>query len=271
MAMMPPGGWHPGSGPAPGMTPPEPGGPAVGGTPGSAVGPAALLRATYQAILKAKGVPHLAADDPGVLMLYQAIGGLTPQQALAASQRASSYARDRGYAMSDAELNGMLAEVRGPMTGAETSPLVGVGAQIRQDYDALLGQRGVSSLGADDPQLLAAIQGRVPGLTAQQARQVAQQGRDWYERTGTVIPDAAVDRIAGQAKGFTIPLPHQFDPARWDAVMADPVGAGLFEATVRGAGWDWDTYKRQHLAARPTGTAARSTGATFSQPQGVWG
>lgn len=264
-------GNHPGSGP----TGPDPNGVMPGqpppASPGLATGPGALLRATYQAVVKARGVPYLAADDPALLTLYQAIGGLNPQQATVAAQRAAQYARTRGFSMGDAELNGMLAELRGAPTGQETTPMPGVGAQIRQDYDTLLQQRGVQSLGADDPQLLAAVQSRIPGLTAQQARQVAQAGRDFYATTGVVAPDSVVDRAAGQAKGFSIPLPHQFDPARWDAINRDPVATGLLQAQVQAAGWDWDTYKRQHLAARPGGQATPTTGTQFAQPTGVFG
>lgn len=264
-------GNHPGSAPIipdangnrPGQPPPA--------SPGMATGPASLLRATYQAVLKARGVPYLAAEDPALLTLYQAIGGLNPQQASVAAQRAAQYARTRGYSMSDAELNGMLAELRGAPTGQEFTPLPGVGAQVRQAYDTLLQQRGATSLAADDPQLLAAVQAAVPNLTAQQARQVAQAGRDFYATTGVVAPDSVIDRAAGTAKAFRIPLPHQFDPAQWDAINRDPVATGLLQAQVQAAGWDWDTYKRQHLAARPGGQATPTTGTTFSQPTGVWG
>ena len=36
---------------------------------------------------------------------------------------------------------------------------------------------------------------------------------------------------------------------------ADPVARGLAEGALRSAGWDVDTYKRQHLLSRPVGTA----------------
>ena len=234
--------------------------------------PASLLRATYNAVLKAKGVPYLSYDDPALQMLYQSVEGLSPDQALGVARQAADYYRAHGYAMSDPELDTLIGQARGPTTGQETQPIVGAGAGIRQDYGGLLQQRGVSYLGPNDPQLVAAIQARIPGLTPEQATQIAQRGRDFAATTGVMAPDAAIDRAAGQAKGFTIPLPHQFDPAKWDQMMADPTAAGLFEGTVRAAGWDWDTYKRQHYAARPTGVAAPATRGAWSQPAaGVWG
>jgi hypothetical protein len=206
-------------------------------------------------------------------MIYQTIEGLSPDQALRVAGQAADYYKQHGYAISDPELDALIGQARGPTTGQETQPIVGAGAGIRQDYGDLLKARGVSSLGAADPQLLAAIQARIPGLTPEQAQQVAQSGRDFYTATGVMAPDAAIDRAAGQAKNFTIPLPHQFDPAKFDALMVDPTAAGLLEGTVRGAGWDWETYKRQHYAARPSGVAAPATGAgTWGQaPTGVWG
>lgn len=238
--------------------------------PGLANGPAALMKATYNAVLKAKGVAYLSHNDPALLLIYQAVGGLTPEQAAVTAERAATYFKTNGYAISDAELNGLIAEARGPMTGDQTSPLVGVGAQIRQDYSDLSGARG-TSLGANDQQFGAAIQSRVPGLTAQQAAQLAQRGRDFFLKTGVVIPDAAMDRAAGEIKDFRIPLPHQFDPGKWNALMADPTAAGLFEGTIRASGWDWDTYKRQQAASRPGGVVTPTAGANWARPTGMWG
>ena len=247
------------------------------GTGPSGGGRAALLRSTYQSILKAKGVPYLSYNDPALLMAYQAIGGLNQQQALAVAQQMSDYYKAHGYSASDQELEAALQQAGGPTTGQGTSPIPGVGAQIRQDYQDLLRSRGVTSLPPNDPQLIAAIKFRIPGMTDEQAVQVAQQGRDWFATTGTLAPDSVIDRAAGQAKGFSIPLPHQFDPAKFDAITRDPVGAGLLQAQVEAAGWDWNTYKQQHLAARPTGVAAPSSSVSWgstgqgSNQQGVWG
>lgn len=256
------------------QTTPSPAAQGAGGPAGG--GRAALLRATYQAILKAKGVPYLSYNDPALLMAYQAIGGLTPQAALTVSQQMSDYARTHGYSASDPELEAALAQAGGPTTGQTTSPIPGVGAQIRQAYQTLLQSRGVQSLPPNDPQLIAAIQGIVPGMTPEQAMQVAQSGHDWSGTTGTVAPDQVIDRAAGQAKGFSIPLPHQMDPARFDALTRDPVAAGLFQAQVEAAGWDWNTYKQQHMAARPVGVAAPSASTSWGSTgggnqQGVWG
>lgn len=242
-------------------------------------GRAALLRSTYQAILKAKGVPYLSYNDPALLMAYQAVAGLNPQQALQVSQQMSDYYRAHGYTASNQEVEQAIQAAAGPTTGATTAPIPGAGAQIRQDYADLLKARGVQYIGPDDPQLVAAIKFRIPGLTDQQAQQIAQSGRDWMATTGTVAPDAAIDRAAGQAKGFAIPLPHQMSAAQFDSLTRDPVSAGLFQSQVEAAGWDWNTYKAQHMASRPVGVAAPSTG--FGSPStqawggsnqsGVWG
>ncbi len=241
--------------------------------PGSSSGgSAALLRSTYQAILAAKGVPYLSHDDPAMLMLYQAVGGLSPQAAAAVSQTAATYYQTHGYAMTDTELDGLIATTKGP-TGAnpaETNPMVGVGAQVRQAYGDLSAARPGTWVGGADPQFGAAVGAAVPGLTAQQQAQIAERGADFYRQTGVAIPDAAVDQYAGQVKGFHVPLPHQMDPGHFDAMMADPVAKGLFQGTVKAAGWDWDTYQQQHYASRPTGVATPSTGASWAQPTGVW-
>jgi hypothetical protein len=224
------------------------------------------LRGAYNAAIKALGVSHLASNDPRLLMIYQTVGGLSPQAAQQAATEAADYFKTHGFTMSDPELDALLNKHRAPMGSAEDfAALPGVGARIRQDYGTLARQRGVAP-GATDPQVLALIQAAVPNLTQQQAQQIAGMGHDYYAQTGTVIPDSALDQYAGQVKGYRIPLPHQMDPGTFDAIQRDPVSKGLFEGALGQAGWDVGTYYTQHRASRPVGTAGptASIGRAFA-------
>jgi hypothetical protein len=220
---------------------------------------ASRLKAAYQSVLKAKGVPYLSVGDPALQMLYEVVGGLNPEQARAASQYAADYYKTHGFSISDAEFDQHLDQLRGPTgTEGQYDPLVGVGAQIRQGYGDLVQARG-GPLTPTDPQLTALINSTVPGLSAQQAQQIAQRGRDYYKATGTVVPDYGIDQYAGQVKQFRVPLAHQMAPGAFEAMQADPVAKGLFEATLGAKGYDPASYYGQHLAARPRGTAPRTS------------
>jgi hypothetical protein len=217
---------------------------------------AAQLRGAYNAAIKALGVPYLSHNDPRLVMLYRAAGGISdPAAAQAAAQEVADLRRSRGYDVTDAELDAILNKHRAPMGSEQDfAALPGVGAAIRQGYGDITQARGYTP-GATDPQVMTLIQGAVPNLTQEQAAQIARMGHDYAALTGTVIPDYAVDQYAGQVKGYHLPLPHQMDPGTFDAIQRDPVSKGLFEGALGQAGWDVGTYYTQHRASRPVGTA----------------
>ena len=230
---------------------------------------AGRLKAAYQAVLKAKGVPYLSVGDPALQMLYEVVGGYNPEQARAAATYAADYHRTHGFPISDAEFDPYLDQLRGP-TGSpdQFDPLVGVGAQIRQGYGDLTQARGMTPQ-PGDPQLNALISGAVPGIDTAQQQRIAQRGRDYYATTGTVIPDYGIDQYAGQVKGYRVPLAHQMAPGAFDAMQADPVSKALFEGGLGAKGYDPASYYAQHAAARPRGTAPR-TGSVARQIAGVF-
>jgi len=242
--------------------------PMAPGTP-EATGLGARLKAAYAQLVQAmvargdplpvaNGKPYLPSNHPALLMLYQAVGQLNPQGAAAAAARVADLYKQRGYDISDVELNGLLDSYRGPSGGPQDfAALPGVGAQIRQGYDDLARARG-GPIAPNDPQLLALVRAAVPNTTDAQAQNISGYGHDYNVVTGTVVPDEAVDRYAGQVKGYRIPLPHQLTAEQYDTLYgqnADPVARGLAEGALRSAGWDVDTYKRQHLLSRPVGSA----------------
>ncbi len=62
----------------------------------------------------------------------------------------------------------------------------------------------------------------------------------------------------------TIPLPHQINPAVWDALGT--VGQQLLLGGAEDAGYDPDEFVRQLNAARPQGNASRYTRYSFATP-----
>src|SRR5689334_12357886 len=107
------------------------------GSPGGAYAPGAQpdtvrtrLKAAYTALTQHLGVDNLPWNDPRVLMLYQAIGHLTPEQAVQASQAVANSYHDpnRSAPMSDYEIDNLVNTVRGDTQAAnEYDPIQGIG------------------------------------------------------------------------------------------------------------------------------------------------
>lgn len=96
-----------------------------------------------------------------------------------------------------------------PATPGAPTPNPNAGARVGQIYRDVVARRGVSSLGADDPELVAAV-GSGLSLTPQQTHQLLQAGKDYaVANGGQAPPDAvmqgALDRITGGGVQTTQP------------------------------------------------------------------
>src|SRR5919201_2180062 len=150
------------------------------------------LKAAYNAASQKAG-RFLGHGDPTVLLIWQVLGGLTPEQAAAASERTALAAQRLGRPLSDAEVDALLEEVRGA-TPAPYDPAYGTGQQFQQAYQDVQAEYPGEVIGDADPRLLAAVHRRpeLASLTAEQVGQVMQTGRQFAHAVGeTVSPDWA--------------------------------------------------------------------------------
>lgn len=247
--------------------------PTVAPVPPGATGLGARIKAAYTAA-SARAGRHLSWDDPTVLLIWQVLGGLTPDQARAASQQGAVYANQNGRLLSDAEVDQHVAEVKTRMPNPNDVGY-GLGSAIQTAFQDTQAQYPGSPLAGDDPRLLAAVRQNpeLAGITPEQLGQIVAAGRQFTGYTGQ-LAGAGLDTMIGTTLGRApVPMPHQMDPAAFDAIHADPVKLGLWQGALQRRGWDVGTYERQHRAARPVGTAAPSSGAGTwgGAPTGVWG
>lgn len=90
--------------------------------------------------------------------------------------------------------------------------------------------------------------------------------QDLISRLGLGAGGAGTTPATGdQASARGLPLPHQINPGVWDALGS--VGQQLTLGMAEGQGWDADEFTRQLNAARPMGTAGRSTRYQYQSPQ----
>ena len=228
--------------------------------PGSRAG---RMRAAYDAVVRQRGVPYLAANDPTLQLIYQVNGNLSPQQASWASQQAAMTVHNRGgIPLTDAELDHIMdqATQRGPGTSTQYVPMAGLGGAFAQAYKNLQQETGQSPE-PNDPRVIAAYRAAAHtqgyDLSDEQIGQMAQQGANYWRQTGQAIPNQSVDYSGAQASGRTFQNPNQVSPAVWDSL--GPVGQGLARSAAQSMGWDADEYVRQINATRPQGTAPKSS------------
>lgn len=247
--------------------------PTVAPVPPGATGLGARVKQAYTEASKRAG-HHLTWDDPTVLLIWQVLGGLTPEQARAVSLQGAQYANQNGRLLSDAEVEQAVA-------GAKTANpnqydvAYGLGDAVQQAFQTTQAQYPGSPLAGDDPRLLAAVRQNpeLAGITPEQLTQIVNAGRQFTGMTGQ-LAGAGLDTMIGQTmQRPAVPLPHQMNAGAFEALYgagADPTAKALAEAALKRRGWDPATYERQHYAARPTGTAAPSTSTAWGGPSGVW-
>ena len=239
----------------------------------TATGLGARIKEAYNAA-SARAGGRLTHDDPTTLLIWQVLGGLTPEQARAASLRGATYATQRGRLLSDAEVDQLVTEVK-TATPAGTTPGYGLGSAVQTAYQNFRAQYPTELPQATDPRFLAMVRANpeLQDLTPEALGRIVQAGRQYTAATGQ-LAGAGLDPMIGAELGRRIPLPHQMDAAAYDAIHADPVRLGLWQGALQKAGWDVGAYERQHLAARPVGTAtgAGASGVrSWTNPTGVWG
>lgn len=265
----PPATVPPGTPVGPGLVPPT-----YAPTQPGAVGLGTRIKQAYNAASQRAG-HHLAWDDPTVLLIWQVLGGLTPEQARAASMQGAQYANQNGRLLSDAEVEQHVAQVKTALPNTY-DVAYGTGDAVQQAFQDVQAQYPDAKLTGSDPRLLAAVRqnAELAGITPEQLDKIVQAGRTYTWNTGQ-LAGGGLDAYIGQVMGRpAVPLPHQMNAGAFDALYganADPTAKALAEAALKRRGWDPATYQRQHLAARPVGTAAPSTASAWSQPQGVWG
>lgn len=225
--------------------------------PVSGKGLGSRIKEAYNAASQRAG-RHLSWDDPTVLLIWQVLGGLTPEQAQAASRQGAEYAHRNSRLLSDAEVDTLVTDVKTRMP-SEYDPAWGAGQSIQQAFQDVQAEFPGETLQGNDPRLLAAIRRdpQLTGLTDEQIGQVVQTGRQFTHGTG-LLAGAGLDQMVGtQLKRF-IPTPHQMSAGAFDQIQADPVSKALFEGALGRKGYDPASYYGQHLAARPKGTAPRT-------------
>lgn len=257
--------------------PPEttmtPGGPTTARLPPTATGLGVRIKAAYNAASQRAG-RHLTWDDPTVLLIWQVLGGLTPEQAQVASRRGAEYAHQTGRLLSDAEVDQAVTEVK-TANSSQFDTAYGGGDAIQTAYQDFRAQYPGAPPEAADPRFLALVRRNpeLAGMTPEQLAPIIAAGRQFTGATGQ-LAGAGLDQMVGQAIGRpAIPSPHQMDPAAFDAIHADPVKLGLWQGALKRRGWDVGTYEQQHRAARPVGTASPAAGSAWggTNQAGVWG
>lgn len=258
-----------GAGGAPAVAPPSP-----VPIPPTATGLGARIKAAYNEASKRVG-RQLAWDDPTTLLIWQVLGNLTPEQAMAASRQGAEYAQRYGRLLSDAEVDQVVTETK---TANPNQYDVGydLGDAVQQAFQNVQAQYPTEKLTGYDPRLLAAVRANpeLANITPEQLDQIVQAGRTFTWTTGQMA-GSGLDTMIGQAiKRPPVPLPHQMNAGAFEAlygVNADPTAKALAEAALKRRGWDPATYERQHYAARPTGTAAPTSSTAWGGTSGVWG
>ena len=227
------------------------------------------IKEAYNAASQRAG-RHLSWDDPTVLLIWQVLGGLTPEQARQASERGAQYAHTNGRLLSGAEVDQMLGEVK-TGTPAQFDPAYGAGQSIQQAFQDVSAEFPGEVLQGNDPRLLAAIRRdpQLTGLTDEQIGSVVQTGRQFTHGTG-LMAGAGLDQMVGSMLQRSIPQAHQMSPFAFDQIQQDPVSKALFEGALGRRGYDPASYYGAHLAARPKGTAPKSTGSVARQIAGVF-
>src|SRR5262245_54316828 len=238
-----------------------------------ATGLGARIKAAYNAASERAG-GRLTHADPTTLLIWQVLGGLTPEQAQAASARGAAYANQYGRLLSDAEVEEVVREVK-TQTPNQYGVAYGTGASIQQAYQDFRQQYPTELPQATDPRFLALVRRdpQLGAITTDQLAQILAAGRQFTGATGS-LAGAGLDTYIGQVtQQAPIPLPHQMSASAYEAIHADPVKLGLWQGALKRAGWDVDAYEAQHKAARPVGVAAPSTGGVggWRAPAGVWG
>jgi hypothetical protein len=250
------------------------GGPTTARLAPTATGLGSRIKAAYNAASQRAG-RHLRWDDPTVLLIWQVLGGLTPEQARAASRQGAAYAHQTGRLLSDDEVDQAVSAVK-TATPNQYGVGYGLGSAVQTAFQNVQAQYPGAPLAADDPRLLAAVRANaeLSDITPAQLAQIVRLGRQYTGGTGQMA-GAGLDTAIGQIIGRpVIPAPHQMDPAAYAAIHADPVKLGLWQGALQRAGWDVGTYERQHQAARPVGVAAPSPGTAAwggTNQAGVWG
>jgi len=267
----PPGTVPPGTPVSPALMPPT-----VAPVPPGATGLGARIKQAYTEASKRAG-HHLTWDDPTVLLIWQVLGGLTAEQARAASLQGAQYANQNGRLLSDAEVDQAVGEVKTRLPNGNDVGY-GLGDAVQQAFQTVQAQYPGSPLAANDPRLLAAVRQNpeLAGITPEQLTQIVQAGRQFTGMTGQ-LAGAGLDTTIGTVLNRpAVPLPHQMNTGAFEALYganADPTAKALAEAALKRRGWDPATYERQHYAARPVGTATAAPswgGGAWATPSGVW-
>src|SRR5689334_11989674 len=100
-------------------------------------------------------------------------------------------------------------------------------------------------------------------LTPEQATELGQMGRQWKQALGASMPEDALDSYAGQITKRQILAPHQMNPATWDAM--GQMGQQLYLSAASAKGYDPNEYQNKINAARPVGTAPRTSRVDYAQ------
>ena len=228
------------------------------------------IKETYNAAQQRAG-RFLSWDDPMVVLIWQVLGGLSPEQAREASMRGARYAQQNGRLLSDAEVDQLVSDVKTRLP-AQWDPAYGAGKSFQEAFQNVQAEFPAETIAGNDPRLLAAVRRdpQLQGLTDAQIAQIVQTGRQFTHGTG-LAAGAGLDPLIGTMVQRNVPLPHQMSPSAYDAIQRDPVSKGLFEGALGARGWDVGSYTAAHAAARPRGTAPRTTVSRWANPQGVWG
>src|SRR5262245_26561032 len=80
----------------------------------TATGLGSRIKAAYNAASQRAG-GRLTHADPTTTLIWQVLGGLTPQQAQAASLRGATYSVQQGRLLSDAEVEQIVSDVKTQM------------------------------------------------------------------------------------------------------------------------------------------------------------
>jgi len=238
----------------------------------TATGLGSRIKAAYNAASQRAG-GRLTHADPTTLLIWQVLGGLTPQQAAVASARGAAYSNQYGRLLSDAEVEQLVTDVK-TQQPARFTPAYGAGASIQKAYQDFRAQYPTELPTATDPRFLALVRNNpeLADITSDQLGQILTAGRQFTGATGQ-LAGAGLDPMIGSVMGRYIPPPHQMSPQAYDAIHADPVKLGLWQGALQRAGWDVGTYEAQHKASRPVGTATPAdggTGGAWRAPAGVW-
>lgn len=153
---------------------------------------------------------ELFGYDPG-----SSSGGTSGGQAVSIADKRRRL-KDAGYGewetASDAEIDAVWKRTAKPEDqdgaggasaggGMGAGPNASLGAQIKSIYKTVAARKGVQSLAPNDPDLVAAIT-TATGLQPQRVQAALQQGREYFDKTGEVIPDA----VLGQSFNKELPF-----------------------------------------------------------------